>query len=238
MNIYEKLLEITNEIKNVNKNLEVGVGKSAYKAVGEADVLKAVKELEYKYKVYSYPVERNVIDKDILQTKKEYNGQITEGNQLFMRLEVTYRFVNIEKPEEFIDIKTYGDGVDTQDKAPGKAMTYADKYALMKAYKIITGEDPDQNPSPEKVNYNNKKTEKGIETIDINAKIGFGKYKGKTWIEVYSENKNYFDWLIDNAKTEDGANTYKKIRTEIEKSYITIEDDEDPNDIHRYDGQP
>ena len=31
--------------------------------------------------------------------------------------------------------------------ATGKAMTYADKYALMKAYKIITGDDPDQEPS-------------------------------------------------------------------------------------------
>jgi len=28
-------------------------------------------------------------------------------------------------------------------------MTYADKYALMKAYKIITGDDPDQDPSKE-----------------------------------------------------------------------------------------
>ena len=26
-------------------------------------------------------------------------------------------------------------------------MTYADKYALLKAYKIITGDDPDQNAS-------------------------------------------------------------------------------------------
>ena len=43
----------------------------------------------------------------------------------------------------------YGDGVDTYDKAPGKAMTYADKYALMKAYKISTGDDPDQEASPE-----------------------------------------------------------------------------------------
>ena len=53
MNIYEKLSTITNEIGTVAKNLEVGVGKSQYKAVGEADVLKAVKELEAKYKVYS-----------------------------------------------------------------------------------------------------------------------------------------------------------------------------------------
>lgn len=29
-------------------------------------------------------------------------------------------------------------------------MTYADKYALMKAYKITTGDDPDKDASPEK----------------------------------------------------------------------------------------
>ena len=40
-------------------------------------------------------------------------------------------------------------GLDTGDKAPGKAMTYADKYALMKAYKLSTGDDPDKDASPE-----------------------------------------------------------------------------------------
>lgn len=227
MNIYEKMLNITNEIKNVNKNLEVGVGKSAYKAVGEADILKTVKELEYKYKIYSYPVDRNIIDKDVLQTRKEYNGQVTEGNQLFMRLEVVYRFVNIENPEEFVDIKTYGDGIDTQDKAPGKAMTYADKYALMKAYKIITGEDPDQNPSPEKVTY--KKTEvksntnNKIEDI-LNKKFSNGKHAGKTFLEVCSSDMNYMDFLINK-----GNELAKKAKEEYEKSKITITDEEYEN---------
>ncbi len=45
MNIFEKLSKITSEIKNVNKNLEVGIGKNSYKAVGEADVLAAVKRI-------------------------------------------------------------------------------------------------------------------------------------------------------------------------------------------------
>lgn len=169
MNIYEKLLAITSEMQTVSKNLEVGIGKNQYKAVGEADVLRAVKELEKKYNVYSYPYSRKVIDSSIMQTKKEYQGQVTEGNQIFMRLETVYRFVNIEKPEEYIDITTYGDGVDTQDKAPGKAMTYGDKYALMKAYKIITGEDPDQNPSPDNVtnlNSNKKENKSKEETIN------------------------------------------------------------------------
>lgn len=168
MNIYEKLLSITGEIKNVSKNLEVGVGKNAYKAVGEADVLFAVKQLEQKYKVYSYPCRREIVDRAILETEKEYNGNVTKGNQIFLRIETTYKFVNIENPEESIEITTYGDGIDTQDKAPGKAMTYADKYALLKAYKIITGEDPDQEHSPDTAKYTTntmKATPKQIELL-------------------------------------------------------------------------
>ena len=34
-------------------------------------------------------------------------------------------------------------------------MTYADKYALMKAYKIMTGDDPDQDKSPDRINIEN-----------------------------------------------------------------------------------
>ena len=36
-------------------------------------------------------------------------------------------------------------------------MTYADKYALLKAYKIITGDDPDQNGSVNDLDSLNRK---------------------------------------------------------------------------------
>ena len=147
MNIFEKMSAITQEITTVAKNLQVGDGKNRYKAVGEADVLAAVKPIEAKHGVYSYPVSRTVVDSGTMTSVSEYNGQRKETNKLFLRVETIYRFVNMENPKEYIDITTYGDGVDTQDKAPGKAMTYSDKYALLKAYKIQTGDDPDQNAS-------------------------------------------------------------------------------------------
>lgn len=147
MNIYEKLAAITADLNAVAKNLKVGEGKASYKAVGEADVLAAVKPLEAQYKVYSYPVSRHIVDSDVITTKKVYNGQESETSKFFMRVETVYRFVNTENPEEFVEVTTYGDGVDSGDKAPGKAMTYGDKYALLKAYKIITGDDPDQTAS-------------------------------------------------------------------------------------------
>lgn len=155
MNIYEKLSAISTELMTVAKNLEVGVGANKYKAVGEADVLRAVKPLEAKYKVYSYPVHRCIIESGQIESTT-YKGEVKK--QLFERIEVTYRFVNMEDPKEYIDIISYGDGIDSQDKSVGKAMTYADKYALLKAYKIITGEDPDQYASEDLHGSNINKT--------------------------------------------------------------------------------
>lgn len=207
MNIYEKMLAITNEIGTVAKNLEVGVGKSQYKAVGEADVLKAVKELESKYNVYSYPSSRKVIDTSIMQTRKEYNGQVTEGNQLFMRIEVEYTFVNVEKPDEQIKIISYGDGVDTQDKAPGKAMTYADKYALLKAYKIVTGEDPDQQHSPDTVKIGEQK----INDVKVKALKQAFENKGLSAGQI-SNGLSYFGYKnIEDIKEDDYMKIYNAV---------------------------
>ena len=150
LNLYEKLLLITNEVGVIEKNLSVQVNKNnSYKAVSERDVLDAVKPIEQKYRVYSYPYSREIIDYGTLQKETEFDGKISRTNTLYMRVQITYRFVNIDNPEEFIDVVSYGDGLDTGDKAPGKAMTYADKYALLKAYKLSTGDDPDKDPSPE-----------------------------------------------------------------------------------------
>lgn len=149
MNIFEKLSAISTELMTVAKNLEVGVGQNKYKAVGEADVLRAVKPLEAKYKVYSYPFSRTIIESGTIENEGidyKTKEKVVKKN-LFERIEVVYRFVNVEDPKEYVDITSYGDGIDSQDKSVGKAMTYADKYALLKAYKIVTGEDPDQEPS-------------------------------------------------------------------------------------------
>lgn len=169
LNIFEKMQKITDEIGTIIKNLEVKVSKtSSYKAVSEKDILDNVKPLESKYRVYSYPIKREVIDRDTLVKESEYNGAIIRTNTLFMRVETIYRFVNLDNVDEFIETTVYGDGLDTGDKAPGKAMTYADKYALMKAYKISTGDDPDKEASPEQ-GYT-KISKKEIKATDMQIK--------------------------------------------------------------------
>lgn len=150
MNIYEKMAAITAELQTVAKNLTVQQTKtSSYKAVSERDILDAVKPLEAKYGVYSYPARRTILESNLLESESTYNNQTTKKTTFMTRIETVYRFVNVEKPEEYIETTTFAEGIDTQDKGSGKAMTYADKYALMKAYKISTGDDPDQSASEE-----------------------------------------------------------------------------------------
>lgn len=157
MNIFEKMSAITAELQTVAKNLTVGTGNNQYRAVSERDILDAVKPTESKYGVYSYPVQREVLESNLFETEKTYtdrsgNTTVTKSTTFMTRIKTVYRFVNIEKPDEYIETTTFAEGIDSQDKGSGKAMTYADKYALMKGYKISTGDDPDQNAS-EEVNY-------------------------------------------------------------------------------------
>lgn len=200
LNIYERLSLITDEIGVIEKNLNVQVNKNAsYKAVSERDVLDAVKPIERKYRVYSYPVKREIIDKDTLVKESEYNGNVTRTNTLFMRIDTTYRFVNIDKPDEYMETTVYGDGLDTGDKAPGKAMTYADKYALMKAYKLSTGDDPDKESSPEK-GY----TKKSTQSKSANELMATEEQKEKIK-ELYAtdEIKNYLMKVVKKNKLSD-----------------------------------
>lgn len=153
MNILEKMLAIQSELETVAKNLSVGTGGSSYKAVSEADVLRAIKPLEEKYKVYSYAYDRELVSNETLTWMEDtwdYKSKslvMKQKTKRVLTIKTFYRFVNVENPDEVIDTVTFGDGVDSGDKAPGKAITYSDKYAQLKGYKMVTGDDPDQTHS-------------------------------------------------------------------------------------------
>lgn len=157
MNIFQKMAAITAELKAVEKDLTVQTTKtSSYKAVSERGILDAIKPLEEKYRVYSYPVGRKVLESNLIQNESVYedakgNKTTTPKTAYMTRIETTYRFVNIDNPADFIETTTFAEGIDSQDKGSGKAMTYADKYALMKSYKVSTGEDVDEGTDAEEL---------------------------------------------------------------------------------------
>lgn len=148
MNIYEKIQAVSNEVRNVEKNLVVGTGNSSYKAVGDLDVVMKVKEAETKFRVVSIPVRQELVKSEIVRVV---------GNNGYEKLtysdivKMTVKIVNLDNTSETIEVESFGRGLDAGDKGFGKASTYARKYALLNAYKIATGEDPDANKSEQQV---------------------------------------------------------------------------------------
>lgn len=169
LNLFQRMSKITEEVGVIAKNLNVQTTRnSSYKAVSERDVIDGVKPIETKWGVYSYPASREVLESHILESESEYQGKVTKKTTFMTRIKTVYRFVNTDNPTEYIETTVFSEGIDSQDKGSGKAMTYGDKYALMKAYKISTGDDPDAQASND-TRYKAKSSENYTPPVTENA---------------------------------------------------------------------
>ena len=146
LNLYQKIQMVSDEIKNIEKKTEVKVTQtSSYKAVADIDVLFAVKKAETKYGLLSIPVKQELVKSEQVM-KQDRNGYTSVTFADIVKM--TVRIVNVDNPADApIEIESFGRGLDSGDKGFGKASTYARKYALLNAYKIATGEDPDEQAS-------------------------------------------------------------------------------------------
>lgn len=143
LNLFQKIQAVANEIKNLEKDMEVGKGSYAYKAISDQAVTLAVKDAEKKHGIVSIPIKQDLINSEILRVMKK-SGE--ESITYVDTIKMTIRIVDLESGE-YVDVESFGKGIDPADKGFGKASTYARKYGLLNAYKIATGEDPDVNKS-------------------------------------------------------------------------------------------
>ena len=146
LNLYQKIQAVSNEVRNITKDMTVGTGNYSYKAVSDLDVTLAVKDAEKKYKIVSIPVKQELLNSEVIRIQKKNNE---EGLTYVDTIKMTVRIIDLEDTSQFIEVESFGKGIDTGDKGFGKASTYARKYALLNAYKIATGEDPDAEKSKE-----------------------------------------------------------------------------------------
>lgn len=124
-NIAQRLNAVMEEVDYVQKQPKKAGMQYAY--VSHDSVTKLVRPILQAHGVVYYPRDLEV----------RQNGNRTEA--MF-----TVRFENMDDRSDFIDVATFGYGVDSQDKGPGKAMSYGVKYALLKALGLETGDDPEQ----------------------------------------------------------------------------------------------
>jgi len=131
MNLFQRINAVRSKIAYVQKDKSVSTGQGNYKAVTHDQVTALVRQHMIDAGIVCFPVlvESQSIPKE-------------EGAKQF-RYEATYdfTFVNMEVPEDRLTIRIQAHAMDNADKAPGKALSYAKKYAVLKLFEIETGED-------------------------------------------------------------------------------------------------
>lgn len=123
LNIHQRLAQAMKAVSYIQKDRKPGMN---YTIVSHDAVTAKVRPALLEAGIVYYPV----------RCDHQHSGNRAECS-------MTVRFVNIDAPEDFFDVPTFGYGIDPQDKGPGKAMSYAVKYALLKALGLETGDDPD-----------------------------------------------------------------------------------------------
>lgn len=71
--------------------------------------------------------------------------QMSNGSTWYLtELDLIFTWINADDPKDTIVVKWYGQGLDSSEKGPGKALTYAEKYLILKTFQIPTDkDDPD-----------------------------------------------------------------------------------------------
>lgn len=144
MNIYQRINEVRKAIGYVQKDKSVSAGSSgSYKAVTHDAVTGMVRKALIEQGVIIVP---SVVS-------SVFHPKEPEAKQRLYEATFQIDFVNMDDPEDRISTQQTAHALDNGDKAPGKAMSYATKYAILKLFNIETGEDEESRHQQEEFDY-------------------------------------------------------------------------------------
>ncbi|MCJ8184782.1 ERF family protein [Lactiplantibacillus pentosus] len=131
--IYTKLQHIHEKVRYIQKSSQ----SSQYTYASSSDVIGQIHTLMDEEKLILKPE----IVGHTLQSSANKRGAAV----YFTELELSMTWINTENPEERISSQWYAQGIDTAgEKGVGKALTYGEKYFLLKFFNIATDDaDPD-----------------------------------------------------------------------------------------------
>ncbi len=127
-NIYQRLNAVRKEVKYIKKDQEV----QGYMAVTHDNVTAMTRDSLIDNGVMIIPsmMPGQCIDKKY-QSGKDY---------IQMRSMVEVTFINADDPQDQFTVTVEAHADDSGDKAPGKVLSYAVKYAILKVLYLETGE--------------------------------------------------------------------------------------------------
>ena len=181
-NLIEAVLSVMEDCVGLEKSMTVGSGNFSYKGVSDKDVKLKVGGSMRKHGLIILPTKITPIL--TIDSWEETGSYAKRKQSVFTEVITEYKLMH--KSGESIDVAGYGHGVDPQDKAAGKATTYALKYVLLYSFMVATGhiDDADSThsndidaPKKQSTKAAAPKTEKELEDL---FKTLVGKQKGMT----------------------------------------------------------
>lgn len=136
MNLLQRINEVRKAIDYIKKDKAVSAGAGGnYMAVTHDMVTAMVRPHLIAHGIVCYP---SFVGGETIQPPPKADGK---DRQLRYEAIYDFTFANIEDPRDYITIRIQAHANDSGDKAPGKAISYAKKYAILKLFEIETGED-------------------------------------------------------------------------------------------------
>lgn len=173
MKLVSKLAKVMQEVKYIEKKGYNSFHK--YNYATESDVAEKVREVLATQNVMMIP---NVKEHS---TREHINAK--GRTEYIATVLMEFIFIDGETGEK-ITFQMAGEGQDAGDKAYYKAITGAQKYALMKAFMIPTGDDPEQDSNPGESEEQKPITNKQIGEIKAIVKE-LATARGKTDADYY-----------------------------------------------------
>lgn len=132
MNIYQRINAVRKAVTYIQKDKSVSAGPAgSYRAVTHDAVTGMVRQHLVEHGVIIAPT----LIESVFHPKEE------GAKQRLYSASYDVRFINMDAPDECVTIRIEAHSLDNGDKAPGKAISYATKYAILKLFNIETGED-------------------------------------------------------------------------------------------------
>lgn len=133
LNIFQRVNKVQESVKYVQKDAQI-TGGGSYRAVSHDQVVSVIRKDLVKNGIVIYPEQ--------LRGSIVIPRNTKEGNKMHLYSgEYAIHFVNIDNPEDRISATVEAHAADSGDKAPGKALTYATKSAILKVFCLETGEN-------------------------------------------------------------------------------------------------
>jgi hypothetical protein len=148
-NIYDAMICVMKEVKNIEKSMTIGTGNNSYKGISDKDVKQKIGEAMAKNNLVCFPIKIEPTTKiERWEEMDSYSKTMKTKQSVFTEVLVTYKIIYALSGEH-IEIQGFGYGIDAQDKGAGKATTYALKNALLYTFLVPTGtiEDTDKTHS-------------------------------------------------------------------------------------------